>query len=222
MTIAVDYQFRRVDLWVERPKCGNLIDRDHALGCRETLGAVLSFLGREQTEPDLTNIFLERPRVNEFLQVARLRKELRDDGAVNDDPVTADVPQDALIGGWSPPRIVFGPKTINRNNQVQIGQFSPFLRDGANGAGDDLDLYLHDIKLPDETGQFSKANQRFTADEGDMQRTIPSNQFENSLDQFLTLQIAQSAEGVSVVQVARFIGVAARASERAFFCDFNG
>ena len=46
--------------------------------------------------------------MSEFLQVVQLRKKPRDDGAVNDDPVTIDVSDNAIVRSRSPAGIVFG------------------------------------------------------------------------------------------------------------------
>ena len=76
--------------------------------------------------------------MGKFLQVVRLCKKPRADGAVNDDPVTLYVPENAIIRSRSPAGIVFGPKAVNGNDQVQIGEFSPFRRNRPDSAGDDL------------------------------------------------------------------------------------
>ncbi len=49
----------------------------------------------------------------EFFQVIGLRKKLWDDGAMNDDLVPPDIPENAFIGSRSPADIVIGFKTVN-------------------------------------------------------------------------------------------------------------
>jgi hypothetical protein len=183
---------------------------------------MLSYLRCEEAEPNLANTCLGRPSVGKLLQVVQSHKKLPGDGAVNDDLVTIDVPEDASVRRRCAARIVFGLKAVNGNHQMQIAEFRPFGRDRANGAGHHLNLYTHHVELPDETGQLPVTNQRLAPDQGDMQGTEPPDQSEGSLYQFLAPPFPQSPQGAPVVQVSRFVRIAARTSERTLFRDFNG
>jgi hypothetical protein len=137
--------------------------------------------------------------MGKFLQVVRLCKKPRTDGAVNDDPVPLDVPDDAIVCGRSPASIMFGLKAVNGNDQVQIGEFSPFRRNRPHSAGDHLNFNAHRVELRYENGQLPITNQRFAADDGYVQRTEAPDQSENSLHQVVAPPFGQIEDGVPVV-----------------------
>jgi hypothetical protein len=64
---------------------------------------------------------------------------------VNRDPVTIDVSENAIIRGRSPARVVFGLKSVDGNDEVQIGEFSPLGGNRADGAGHHLNLDSHRV-----------------------------------------------------------------------------
>ena len=148
MTKALKNQVRRMDFGVFGSKRVNSINRDTALRSREPFRYLHSSLWREQAEQDLANAFLIRPEVNKFLQVSG-RKKSRNYGAVNDDPVTRHMPEDALVGCRRTSGIMVIFKAVHRNSQVQIGEFSPLRRYLADSARNDLHFYSQIVQFRD-------------------------------------------------------------------------
>ena len=171
MTVTVQEQGRRIHFGVQGSERGNPINGRHAVRGAQPLRRILPGLRSKEAEPDLGHARQGGPMMGKFFQVVRSCKKLRTDGAVNDDPVTLDVPENAIIRSRSPAGIVFGLKAVNGNDQVQIGEFSPFGRNRPDSAGDDLNFDPHRVELRDETGQLPMTNQRFAADNGYVQRT---------------------------------------------------
>lgn len=98
---------------------------------------------------------------------------------------------------------------------------APFERNGANGAGDDLDFDIHGVQLGEEDGQFAVANQRFAADDGKMQGFDAANEREDGGDQGIATKVTELAERANRAQVVRLVRVTARTAERAFLGDFE-
>ncbi len=55
--------------------------------------------------------------------------------------VPGDIPEDAIISRRSPASVVFRLKPIYRDDDVYVGVFSPFRREGQHRAGYDLYFY---------------------------------------------------------------------------------
>ena len=65
-------------------------------------------------------------------------------------------------------------------------------------------------------------NQRFAADDGYVQRTEAPDQSEDPLHQVVAMPFSQIEDGVPVVQMCRFIRVAARTSQPTLLRNFDG
>ena len=73
----------------------------------QSLLALLSFLRRVKAEPDGQDFRAPRPEIRKVPQIVVTLKELPGDGAMNVDPMTGNVLEDALVGGGCAPPIVF-------------------------------------------------------------------------------------------------------------------
>jgi len=125
MAVAAEDHVRGIHLGLQGTQRCDSINCGRAVRGRQPLRRAVPRLRREQAEPDLPDACLQRPETSKIVQVVHSREKRRPDGAVNRDPVTLDVSENAIVRGRGPARVVFGLKAVDRNHQVQIREFRP-------------------------------------------------------------------------------------------------
>lgn len=217
-----DHTGRHVQFGVHIGEVGQVVNDAGALRGGEHLGELITDLGCKQTEPDLVNLLAWCPKIEEFLQVTGTLHHLTSDGAVDDDLLTFNVFQDTVISGRSAADIVLGCETVDGDDNGQVCQIGPFGRQGTEGAGDDLDVDAAGEQLGHELLQFTVANQRVPADDGEMEGLEPVNDLKDPGDEFLAFVVSKGAQCDASAQVGLIVCIATRATEWAFAGNFNG
>ena len=126
------------------------------------------------------------------------------------DLMTGDVFQDAFVGCRFPANVVFGSQTIDRNHDRQQFNTAPLNRNRPNGAGHKLCYNPAGRQLRQNLVQFSKPNERLTADDRDVQRHVSIDEIHKSVDQFFTLEVAYLCEANVPTQMFVTVRIAAR------------
>jgi hypothetical protein len=79
------------------------------------------------------------------------------------------------------------------------------------------------VEFGQEKLQLAVANERVSADEREVERTIAVDDFEDAIHQSIALEVRQLAEGgVAGAEVSVVEGITPGTAERALLCDFNG
>ncbi len=76
-------------------------------------------------------------------------------------------------------------------------------------------------QLRDKLLKLAISHQRIAADKRNVQRLVPVDKFQNSLDEFVAFEIAQSAKGNAAAEMLRLICITAGTSQRTFTRNFN-
>jgi hypothetical protein len=84
---------------------------------------------------------------------------------------------------------VFRLQAVDGDNDIEPREVGPVLRDDAEGAGDDLDVDAAPVQLGEKKFQLAIANERVSADERKVERTISVDDFEDALNQSVSLEI---------------------------------
>ena len=93
-----------------------------AIGRRQALGGDLADLRRIEADPDLADLGTLGPEAEELLEVTGPDDLLPGDGAVDRDPVTGYVLEDALVGCRRPAGVVLGLQAVDRDGDRRARQ----------------------------------------------------------------------------------------------------
>src|SRR5262249_18609123 len=110
---------------------------------RQALLRFLSLLRREKAEPDFANLLALRPETSEIPQIVRPREKLSRNCAVNNNLVARDILEDACVGCRKTPPVVLWLQTVNRYDEMKVGQTGPGSGNMPNRARDELYLNPH-------------------------------------------------------------------------------
>src|SRR6185312_6978918 len=179
---GLDEAARHVEPGIKLTQTEELSDDLIAFPGGGNLGQLVAALGSEDAHPDLLDVGVDRPELQELLQVAGAADHGGGDGAVDDDLVAGDVLVDALVGGGSAAHIVFGLQAVNGNHQLEVGQADPGLREDAEGAGDHLHERSHGQQAGDDDLHFAIADQGIAADDGNVERAMLADQADHAVD----------------------------------------
>src|SRR4051812_28136318 len=103
--------------------------------------------------------------------------------------MTFGIFQNSLVGRWLAADVVFGSKTIDRYCRRHSFDFCPLDGNGSNSAGDDLDMNIPGFENWQDLIQLPETHQRFSTDDGYMQRPVLIHESNHSIDQSLSLKI---------------------------------
>ncbi len=155
-----------------------------------------------ETHPDSPDRGNLRPEPDERLDVALPPRHLARDGAVRGDAVMPfDVAQDAVVGGRRAPGIVFRLEAVDRHRDVEVADRRPLDRDRPHGARHDLRVDAHRRESRQQAGELAVADQRFAADDRDVQRALRPHERYHPIDQFVTLEVGQVADADPAAEV---------------------
>jgi len=113
------------------------------------------------------------------------------------DLLARNVSQDSSVGGRRTPDIVLGLQSVNRHDDLQIGQRRPRRRKRPEGARDDLDVNASIEQQRNHQLELAIADQRVTPDDRQMQGLEAVDDLENAVDQFLSFAIAKTSQSDS-------------------------
>jgi len=97
-------------------------------------------------------------------------------GAVHDDLVPRDIPEDALVSGGRAATVVLRRQAIDGNDQMKVRERAPFRWDRTDGAGNQLYLDAKSRELRQQDSEFAVTDERFSAHDGKVQRPQAPNQ----------------------------------------------
>jgi len=157
-------------------------DDADAIGGLEFFLGLFAHLRRVKAEPDRLDVRIIRPRLDELFDVALAQRLLARHRAMHRDLVAFDVLEDAIVGRRRPAHVVFGLQTIDRDADLQPGNLRPLDRNRTHGARHDLDEQSALGQLGQQHIQLAIAHQRLAADERDVQRLHPVDDFEDAFD----------------------------------------
>ena len=132
-----------------------------------------------------------------------------------------DVPQDAFICRGRAPYVMIRLQAVNRDDHVQSLDLRPLRRDGANGAGDELDFDAHLIQLRQQDIQFAEPHQRLAANDREVERAVTANQRQHSVNQLLAFVIGKRAQRPALPEMFGLVSVTSRAAQRALAGDLD-
>src|SRR4051812_22526132 len=92
----------------------------------------------------------------------------------------------------------------------------------SEGAGDDLHMNSPLEQQRNHDLEFTISNKRIAADDGQVQRLEPINDFQHSIDKFLILPVIEAAQSQSSAKMSILICIAPRTAKRTFLRDLNG
>jgi hypothetical protein len=213
-----------VEDWIKRAKAEKFRDDSGTESRRKNLRSRGSYLWGEDAHPDLFGLRLCAPETEKVLEVTGPSGDLAGDGAVDGDADVCDVLEDAIVGGGSATDIVLGLEAVDGDDYVEALEVLPMGRDGAEGAGYNLSVDAAVFEFGEDCFQFTKANERISADEGDVEGLKFVDSLEDVSDEFVVLIVGQLTKGeVSFsAEVGGIVGVTARTAERALTGNFDG
>jgi hypothetical protein len=106
------------------------------------------------------------------------------------DGVSLDVLQDAIVGGRRAADVVFGLETIDRHDDLETLQRSPFDRHRAHGARHDLCVDPPRRHPWQDFTELAIADEWLAADDRDVNRAVFIDEGEEAPDELLTLEAA--------------------------------
>src|ERR1700722_6143899 len=214
-------RFLHIQDWIARSQPQQLGDYRSPLRRSEYLHVSGAALRSEQAEPHFHNLWPAAPETEEIFEVARPLDDLRRDGAVNGHPRSADVLEDALVGGWLAAFVVLRLQAVDRYHDIQLLEPAPVGWNNSEGAGHDLRMYSAAFQLRQEQFKLTISNQRIPAYKRDMKRLAFIDERKHSVDQFIALEVGKLTQLNSTSKMCRVERIAARTSEGAFLGDFN-
>jgi hypothetical protein len=103
-----------------------------------------------------------------------------------------------------------------------MGQLAPGRGQGAEGAGDELDVDATPLEFREQDFEFAITDEGVSPDDGEVDGFFPFDHLEYTADEVVSLKVRQLAEiGAAGAKVLRLIGVTAGAAERALTGDLD-
>mgnify|MGYP003694771159 CR=1 FL=1 len=187
----------------------------------QPLGGHLALLRRVQAHPDLLGVGLRLPELQELFDVSRPFDLLPRHGAMDGDVVAGDVFEDAVVGGRRPPGVVLGLQAVDRHDNLQPPQAAPADRNLAHGARHELRVDAAGGQDRQQRVELAIPDQRFAADDRQVQRAMAIHEPEHAVDEGLALEVAQLAQAEVAAQVIVAVRIAAGAMQRALARDLD-
>src|SRR5688572_7804374 len=133
-----------------------------------------------------------------------------------------DVLQDAIVGGGLAPLIVLRLQAVYRDVHLHARDRRPFDRNRPDRTGDDLRINAALGEPRQDVVELSKPDQRFAADDRDMDGPMRVDQLQEAIDELLALVVADLAQCDATAEVFVAVCVTTWTAERALAGDFNG
>jgi hypothetical protein len=127
---------------------------------------------------------------------------------------------DTVVGGGTAAQIVLRLKPVNGNGNMETRDGSPGSRNLTESTGNDLDVNAALGKPGQKDIQLAIADQRITADNGEMQRAIFVHQSENIGYEGIAFVVRELPERKTFTRMTKLIGIAAGTTEWTFPGNF--
>ncbi len=213
--------FRHVQLCILPSQLQHLRDRPLPFVGTQDFWHLIADLRREQTEPYFLDFGTGCPEFQELAEVAGPLHHLTGDRAMDRDSLSRDVSQNAVVGCWGAPGIVFGLQTVDRHGDVQVLKLRPCGPHRSERAGDNLHVDSARQERRNHQLQFTIADQRVTTDDRQVQRLDAIDNFKYSIYESLAPSIVQVAQRRSAAEMGVVVRVTAGAFQRAFLGNFD-
>ncbi len=179
--------------------------------------------GREDAHPDLLCLGAFGPELKKPLEISGLVCDLAGNRAVDRNACLRKVLQYTLVGCRCATYIVFGLQAVDGDDDVEALECRPMSGNGAEGAGDDLDMNAAAVELGQDRFELAIADEGVAADEGDVERLVLVDYAEDVFDQGVFLVVGQLAKGDVAVasEMGWIVGVASGTAEGAFAGDLD-
>jgi len=174
--------FVEQDFWITPGQGGQFGSQKCAIIGEQQLGALFADLRSVAADPDAIGFRARVPERDVFFQVAGTGEHLVGDGPVDVDLAAGNVFENAFVGGGLTANVVVFGQAVDGDSEAHAGEFHPFTRDGNYAAGDDEGEDFHFGEDGQDATEFAMADERFTADDGDVKRFVPANEFKNAVD----------------------------------------
>jgi hypothetical protein len=106
---------------------------------------------------------------------------------------------------------MFGRQAVDGNHDVEIPGFCPFNRNRPNRACDELDVYPALFNKRQDLAKFLKADERFTAHEGNVNGTMRVDESDHAVHELFPAIVTHLAEYGLATQVSLTVGITSRA-----------
>src|SRR5260370_14640142 len=148
---------------IQGPETEEFRDDRRADGRGENLGSLGAYLGGEDAHPDLLDLGSCAPELEKLLKIAGSVGDLSGDGAVDRYLRFRDVLQDAVVGRRCAAKVVLGLEAVDGDYDVEELEVCPVSGNGAEGAGDNLDVNAAAVELGQDGFEFPIANEGIAA-----------------------------------------------------------
>ena len=156
---------------------------------RKDFGAGCALLRGKDAHPDLFGFGALCPELKEALEIAGLVRNLAGDGAVDRNGRLRKILQYTLVSRRCAANIVFGLQTVYGDYDIEALEVGPMGGNGAEGAGNDLDVNAATVELGQEGFELAISDEGVAADEGDVERFVLIDQCEHFLDQLFPFEV---------------------------------
>src|SRR5262245_17238033 len=168
-----------------------LRDERPALGRRDHLGALFAYLRGVQTQPDPRDLRLRRPERQVFVQIPRPLELGPRDHPADVHPPAGDVLQDALVGGGCPALVVIGLQAVDGDSNADVAERVPLRWYRNDPARDHQRLDAHAAQFRQDPTELPVANERLSADDGEVNRPMQTHKLENAVDQRVATEVPE-------------------------------
>ena len=177
----------------------------------------------KDAHPDLLGFGPLGPELKEPLEIAGLIRNLAGDGAVDRNGRLRKILQYTPVRRRCAANIVFGLQTVYGDYDVEALEVGPVSGNGAEGAGDDLDVNATVVELGQDGFEFAIPDEGVAADERDVERSMLVDYSEDVFDESVLFVIRQLAKGdvAFTPEMGRIKGVATGTAEGTFAGDLD-
>jgi hypothetical protein len=190
---------------------------------RKDFRACCALLRSKDAHPDLVGFGALGPELKEALKIAGLVRNLAGDGAVDRNGRLRKILQYTLVSRRCAANIVFGLQTVYGDYDIEALEVGPMGGNGAEGAGNDLDVNAATVELGQEGFELAISDEGVAADEGDVERLMLVDYAEDIFDECVFFVIRQLAKGdvAFAAEVGWIEGVASGTAEGTFTGDLD-
>ena len=132
-----------------------------------------------------------------------------------------DVLEDAIVGGRLAPLVVLRLETVDGYHHLQARDRRPLDWDRPDRAGDHLRVDASLGQLGQDLVELSKPDERFTADDRDVNGPVVIDELHEIIDEFLAFVVADLAQRDAAAEVFVAVCVTTWAAQGALAGDFD-
>ena len=201
---------------------GQLAREDFAVFRQELLRALFTDLRGVNADPNAIHFGPSAPERDVLLEIAGAFEHRARDHPVHVDFAAFDIFQDAFVGsGLTADVVVFG-KAVDRDGDTNARELHPLDGNGNHGTGDHQRENIHAAENRENAAEFFVTDERFAANQGNVNRLVLADKFDYAVDESVTAEIVELSKSGFAAEVRIAVGVTAGAGERTFASNFDG